>query len=419
MAESDKTNETADEPQAVVGMLAEFDGPEALVAAARRVREAGYRNWDAHSPFPVHGLDGAMGIRRTVLPLLVFGAGVAGAIVAIHLQWWTNAVDYPFLVSGKPLFSLPANVPIAFELIVLFSALVAFVGVLALNRLPQFAHPLFRNERFRRATTDGFFISVEAVDSKFDESETKALFESIGATAVETCCQTADGRSIPKGIYWTLAVVTAFALLPPLFIAWHRAVPKREPRLHVVFDMDSQPKYKTQTASPLFADGRAMRLPVEGTVARGELSDDDALYRGRVPGQEEQWVDTIPLEVTESLMRRGRQRYGVFCATCHGLAGDADGMTAIRAVKWAEEQALKGVEKNWAPPTSLHTEAVREQPVGQLFHAITNGVRTMPAYGSQIPVEDRWAIVLYVRALERSRNASLDDVPPDKRDQIR
>lgn len=136
----------------VAAAIGRFASAGALKAAAEAVRDEGYRHWDAHSPYPIHGIERSMGIRPTVLPWLVFGAGLTGAAVAILLQWWTNAVDYPFLISGKPLFSLPANIPVAFELVILFSALAAFAGALLLSRLPQFHHPVFASEEFRRAT---------------------------------------------------------------------------------------------------------------------------------------------------------------------------------------------------------------------------------------------------------------------------
>ena len=131
-----------DHAQVLRGILAEFADPGTLVSAARSVREAGLKRWDSYSPFPVHGIEGAMGIRPTVLPWLVLGAGITGGAVALLMQWWTNAVNYPLNISGKPLFSLPANIPVTFELIILFSALTAFFGVLALNGLPRFNNPL-------------------------------------------------------------------------------------------------------------------------------------------------------------------------------------------------------------------------------------------------------------------------------------
>ena len=389
-------------------LLAEFPTAEAMVEAAGGLRRAGYRKWDAHSPFPVHGLERAMGIRPTRLPWLVLLAGVAGAAAAIGLQWWTNAVDYPMRISGKPLFSLPANIPVAFELVILFSALAAFFGVLALNRMPQFGHAVFASPRFRRASSDGFFLSVEADDPQFDALRTRQLLESLGATAVEACPQPAGGGTVPGAVYWIVATSIVLALMPPLAVAWYRAVPKSSPRIHPISDMDFQPKYKAQSASGLFADGRAMRPALPHTVARGRWPADEALYRGTREGQP---VGRFPLPVTMELMRRGRQRYEIYCAACHGLAGDGDGMVSLRA--------LQREEPNWVPPVALHEERIRRQPVGQLFRTITHGVRTMPAYGPQIPVEDRWAIVLYVRALQRSQHARLEDVPEERREQLR
>jgi hypothetical protein len=157
------------------GLLAEFATPQDLVRAAARVRDAGYSKWDAHTPFPVHGLDGAMGIRTTRLPFLVFAAGATGTAGALLMQWWMNAVDYPLIISGKPFNSLPADIPVTFELTVLLASLTAFIGMLALNKLPRLNHPLFRNAAFRRATNDAFFLAIEANDPRFDIEATEQL----------------------------------------------------------------------------------------------------------------------------------------------------------------------------------------------------------------------------------------------------
>ncbi len=169
----------------VYGYLVEFETVDDLLDAAERVRDAGYTCWDAHSPFPVHGLDGAMGIHKTKLPWVVFGAGASGTAAGLLLQWWTNAVDYPFVISGKPIFSLPANIPVAFETTILFAAFGALLGMLAFNGLPQLFHPLFTSAAFRRFSNDRFFISVEASDPRFDRVRTRALLESLGGSKVE------------------------------------------------------------------------------------------------------------------------------------------------------------------------------------------------------------------------------------------
>jgi hypothetical protein len=157
------------------GLLAEFRTPHDLVRAAARVRDAGYTKWDAHTPFPVHGLDDAMGIKTTRLPFFVLAAGIVGALSGLLMQWWMNAVDYPLIISGKPFNSLPADIPVTFELTVLLASLTAFIGMLVLNALPRFNHPLFRIGAFRRATTDGFFLAIEATDPRFDRAATERL----------------------------------------------------------------------------------------------------------------------------------------------------------------------------------------------------------------------------------------------------
>jgi hypothetical protein len=167
------------------GYLVGFDKVDELLIGATKVRDAGYTRWDAHTPFVIHGLDAAMGIKKTVLPYIVFGAGLTGTLAGILLQWWTNAVDYPYLISGKPLFSLPANIPIAFETTILFAAISALVGMLALNGLPRLSHPLFTSRAFKRVTDDRFFISIEADDPLFDATKTRELLESISDQPVE------------------------------------------------------------------------------------------------------------------------------------------------------------------------------------------------------------------------------------------
>lgn len=167
------------------GLVAEFSTPDQLIEAAARVREAGYKKWDCHTPFPVHGLDGAMGIRPTKLPWFVLVAGLAGCTGGILMQWWMNAIDYPIIISGKPHWSLPANIPVAFEMTILFAALTAFGLMMVFNGLPQWSHPLLRTERFRRATNDRFFLSIEAADPRFDAEKTETLLRDAGSQNVE------------------------------------------------------------------------------------------------------------------------------------------------------------------------------------------------------------------------------------------
>lgn len=167
------------------GVMVEFDSASALVEAVRKTRDQGFKRWDVHTPFPIHGMDEAMGIKGTQLPFLVLACGLTGLGLATLMQWWMNAVDYPFMISGKPLFGIPANVPIMFELTVLLSAFGCFFGMWGLNGMPKLYHPLFKSERFRRATQDRFFIVIEADDPKFDGTRTRAFLESLGGLSIE------------------------------------------------------------------------------------------------------------------------------------------------------------------------------------------------------------------------------------------
>jgi hypothetical protein len=191
----DKSADAATRTPQLWGLMAQFTDARSLLEAARQVRDAGFRRWDCFSPFAVHGLDAAMGQRPTRLPWLVFLGGLSGALTGLLLQWWTAATTfagvptelqgYMHITSGKPFFSLPANIPVIFELTILFSALTAVFGMIMLNRLPCLYHPLFKRPSFRRATQDRFFIVIEADDPRFDKQETEALLQRIKATSVE------------------------------------------------------------------------------------------------------------------------------------------------------------------------------------------------------------------------------------------
>ena len=168
-----------------VGLLAEFSDPGALLHAAERLRRDGYTRLDTFSPFPVHGMDRALGLGPSLLGYLVFVGGAVGLACGYLLQWWTSEVDYSVNISNKPFFAIEPSVPIIFELTVLFSAATAVIGMLALNGLPRPYNPLFHSERFGRVTDDGFFLHVGAADGRFDASRTADALFAAGALAVE------------------------------------------------------------------------------------------------------------------------------------------------------------------------------------------------------------------------------------------
>lgn len=499
-------HETKPEPEPyvpqVIGVLAEFRGPEELVAGARAIREKGYRRVEAYSPFPIHGIDEALAASKPILPWVVLGAGLTGCVVALLMQWYMNAYEgafpfsgYEYGISGKPAWSLPANIPVTFELIILFSAFTAFLGMIAFNQLPRFSNPLFRNERFLKATDNKFFLVVEADDPQFATETISSAFESIGAGHVEPLYDQPD-TPLPSFLVPAGVVLTIAALIPLAYVAFARGGTSSTPRLSIWWDMDYQPKYKAQTTidENIFSNGRSARLPIAGTVSRDSMTGmAPELLLGYTPKQDEQdetfetallqddvetgedapeedtteedtaeqettassnqgggdetsqgdvsedsasgeepatdaydWVTEFPegIQVNQATMQRGQQRFNIYCAVCHGRAGDGDGLVAQRAIELDQLTT-------WKPPTSLHQGSVPTYSVGKLYDTITNGnisgwtdsgapIRGgMAGYKQQITLEDRWAIVLYVKALQKTRTATPEELTKQELDSLK
>jgi mono/diheme cytochrome c family protein len=419
---SDEHNPTAgghDEPELgqregrLYGVLAEYDTPGELLEAARKVREAGFTQFDCYSPFPVHGIDAAMGIKRTLLPVAIFIGGFVGTVGGLLLQWWCNAYNWPWNISGKPAWSIPANVPIGFETTILLAVFTSFFGMWIANRLPQVWHPFFRNERFNHVTDDAFLLGIEARDRKFDADATPKLLREAGAISVDPVHLDPDRskREMPKWITAFIVASTAFALIPFAIAAKARTSHSAEPHFHIFPDMDFQPKYKSDQPMDLFGDGRENRGEITGTIARGSLNADDTFYRGIEHGTDgDHWTTSFPqqLEINEQLMKRGKNRFEIYCTPCHGYDGRGMGAVPSRVAATGGAWLARNLV-DAGNPVAIN------MPNGQLFNTISNGYNTMMGYAAQIPHADRWAIVLYVRALQRSQNAALDDIPPDHR----
>ncbi len=193
---SPNNNPSAEPAAETFAVVAQFDDVGSVLHAAEKVRDAGFSRWDVHAPFPIHGIDKAMGIKATRLPFLVLCCGITGFFTGLSLTYWTNAAPYlgwlwpmfegyPFMISGKPTWSFAAHIPVMFELTVLFSAFGAVFGMFLFNGLPRLYNPLFKLPRFKAATDDKFMVVVLASDPKFDRTKTSSFLKSLGATAVE------------------------------------------------------------------------------------------------------------------------------------------------------------------------------------------------------------------------------------------
>lgn len=527
------------EPQ-LFGTYAEFDSVDKLLAGCRRVRDAGYLKTDAYTPFPVHGIDKALGIKSTVLPWICLVCGLTGTTIALTMQIWMNAIDYPYIISGKPFISMPAFIPVTFELTVLLAAFGAFFGMLALNKLPMFSNPVFTDPRFDRATDDRFFLFIGANDAKYEKAGVTRLLGDMGSGHVADIYEDTSSNAIPRPFIIIVGLLALLSTIPLLAVARMRVTNSSSPRFHVFYDMDFSPSKGAQQTTTLFADGRTMRPDVPGTVAVGQYDEVLDFYTGidmeelsrldapratrlvralldePVPAEgdalakevaeaakdvkeeaakvvdepakdvksaeakevkaasEESkaetetetetepvaeaaiadaapmkdevkptepaaeptaeakaepsapavgasamavdttpWLTQNPLPLTLATLDKGREKFEIYCAVCHGNDGRGNGLVNRRAQRI--------LATAWVQPSSMHQDTLYADQYadGKLFNTITNGIRKMSGYGSQITTKDRWAIVAYVRALQASQNASLDDLPADKRSEIK
>ena len=211
-----KTSEP--KPPRSTGWVAEFSNEHALLEAARKVRDSGYTKTDAFTPFPVHGIDEALGIKPTILPFIVLCAGTTGLLTALLMQWWMNGVDYKYIISGKPFGITPASIPVSFELTILFSAFTSVLGMLALNGLPRLSNPIFTNPRFDRATDDRFFLYVDAGDRYYNRESVKELLSSAHPESLDEVMEDPSPTTLPRPIWLgSLLLVPALGYLFYLF----------------------------------------------------------------------------------------------------------------------------------------------------------------------------------------------------------
>lgn len=381
------TQRSMDTP--LYSMTALFPTPDALMHAVSATAKAGYTRYDVHAPYPLHGIDRAMKLKTSPLGYFALAFGLLGAVGAVGLMSWVTLVDYPLVIGGKPFWSWPAFVPVAFEITVLLAAVLTVVAMIVIFfKFPNNSHPLHDTPYMKRVSSDGFGICIEAADPQFDESKVRAFFASVGGTDIAAVHYDLEDRehganmfdmkfiTLLAGVALVVAVSTYVTLnvilyLPPF--NW----------------MMVQPKLGAQEASALFKNGIGMRPPVEGTVARGLMP---YAYKGKADDAGKFLANPLPL--TDVTVAQGRAKFLTFCSPCHGNFGRGD-------------SRLNGQFPN--PPT-LHSDKVRTWTDGSIYHVMTEGQNVMPSYASQLTRDERWAIVHYIRVLQRAHNAKESDL---------
>lgn len=364
-----------------------YDTPEQLLRAAEEAARHGYTRFDCHTPYPVHGLDRAMKLGSSKLGYFALAFGLLGAVTAISFISWMTSVDYPLVIGGKPFWSWPAFVPVSFELTVLFASVLSTIAMITFYfRFPNISHPLHDTPYMKGVSGHRFGISIQADDPAFDEAGVKGLLASAGGRDIAPVYfeEESHGPKLLDLKFLGVLAVTALVVSAATYGTLNHAL-EWQP-----FNwMRTQNKLKAQRPSGLFRDGMGMRPPVEGTVARDYLPYP---YKGH-PEDAAKYLRN-PLLPTKDVIERGRQRFLTFCSPCHGDFGRGD-------------SRLQGQFPN--PPT-LHSEKLRTWPDGSIYHVITEGQNVMPSYASQIGSDDRWAVIHYIRVLQRAVNAKESDL---------
>jgi hypothetical protein len=375
----------------IFGIAALFDTPDAIINAAEKVTAAGYKKIDVNTPYPVHGMNKAMKLKPSKLGFITLFFGLSGAAFAMLFMFWAMSLEYPMIIGGKPFFSLPAFIPITFEVTVLLATLSTVIGMLTFFfNYPNNNHPLNGTAYIKAVAVDKFGICIEASDNKFDKDVIEQLLHHLGANEIETIYYPKDEVYPifqPKYLMFLAATAIATSLVT-YFV------------LNKLMFMDPfnwmmvQDKLIPQEKSEVFEDGFGMRKPVEGTVARGFIPYP---FMGEPTPAD---VLSNPFLPTRENIELGKKKYLIYCSPCHGNYAEGD-------------SRLRGQFPN--PPT-LHSVRSREMSDGMLYHIITNGQNIMPSYASQVTREERWAIVNYIRVLQRAKFARESDLQEIKKE---
>ncbi len=373
------------------GITALFDNPDSIINAARKVVSDGYRKFDVNTPYPLHGMDSAMGLKPSKLGFVTLFFGFSGTAFILLFMYWAMSVDYPMVIGGKPYFALPAFIPITFEFTVLLAALSTVFGmIMTFFNLPYNNHPLHDTEYMKKVSADRYGLVILAEDHLFDEKKVEDLYRSLGAVEIEKIYfPHKEFYPVFDAKFITFLIIVALAVSALTYFTLNKFM------YMVPYNwMAEQDKVIPQEKSVFFSDEFGMREPVEGTVARGFVPYP---YMG-IAEPKEYLVN--PVLATKTSLELGKRKFLTFCSPCHGNLADGD-------------SRLRGQFPN---PPSLHTERAINFPDGRIYHVITNGQNAMPSYAAQITREERWSIVNYIRVLQRAKNASDADIQEIKKE---
>jgi mono/diheme cytochrome c family protein len=363
-------------------LIGTFAKEHDLVAVTTAARVRGYPIVDAYTPYPVHGLDKAMGLKPSRLSVFCFAMGLAGVGLAMLMQHWTLAIDWPINVGGRPFNSWPAYVPVAFEVLVLlagFGVVFAFFGVSRL--FPGKAE----NSASPGVTNDCFVLVIEATGAAVDSDAVLRLYREHGAIdAAERDDSTPDA-----GAPWCNAkLANGFLgglLTLMVILNWTLGTNHSTPNREFLPEMVQAVPFESFGEHPNLPNNMVLQVPIEGTIARGQ----QILHYQATPEDAEragaELTNPFSLEEAKRL-KRGKQVYENYCQMCHGIAGRGDGPVSQRGV---------------SPPPSLLADKTLKFKDGQLFHIITYGQGNMAAYAGQVPPEDRWAVILHLRRMQK------------------
>ncbi len=366
-----------------------FDTPDEIIEAAEKTAAEGFQKYDVHTPYPVHGMDTAMKLKPSKLPYIALVVGLSALFGMFIFMYWMTTIDYPVIVGGKPFFSFPAWVPVLFEITVLSASIGTVVSMIAIFfKFPNISHPLHDTDFIKSVTSDKYGISIEAEDPKFDEEYVRSFLSSIGAKSITPIYWDNDEVNFKNTVlqpkFITFLLVVALAVSGTTYFTLNKLM------FMVPFNwMREQEKFIPQEVSTFFEDGRSMRSPVNGSVARGNMP-----YRFSDKPEEAGKALVNPMAITKGNLELGKKKFDIYCSPCHGYFGKGD-------------SRLRGQFPN---PPSLHSEKVRNWSDGRIYAVIMDGQNVMPSYASQLSRNERWAVILYLRALQRSLNAKESDL---------